>query len=192
MAVEPDQGFADYLARTMPEVRVVRAPFEEAEVGAGFDAVVAATSFHWLEQSIALPKLGDVLRPGGWAAIWWTVFSDPSREDPLLAAATALLGFEPGHQRAGAAFQLDTDARCDDLRRGAGLDDVTAELIAWDLALGADQVRALYASMITIRQLPDEQRRRVLDTVTDLVNDRFAGISIRPHLTALYTGRKDT
>jgi SAM-dependent methyltransferase len=192
VAVEPDHGFADYLARAMPEVRVVRAPFEEAEVGAGFDAVVAATSFHWLEQSIALPKLGDVLRPGGWAAIWWTVFSDPYREDPLLAAASALLGFEPGNQRAGAAFLLDTDARCDDLRRGAGLVDVTAELIAWDLALGADQVRALFTSMITIRQLPDEQRRRVLDTVTDLVNDRFAGISIRPHLTALYTGQKGT
>jgi SAM-dependent methyltransferase len=190
VAVEPDQGFADYLSRTMPEVQVVRAPFEEAEVGAGFDAIVAATSFHWLEQPVALRKLGDLLRPGGSAAIWWTVFSDPYREDPLLAAAGELLGFEPGNQRAGSAFQLDTEARCDALRRGAGLVDVTSELITWDLAMGADHVRALFNSMITVRQLPDEQRRRVLDTVTDLVHDRFAGVSIRPHLTALYTGRK--
>ncbi len=190
VAVEPDQGFAGYLSRTIPEAQVVRAPFEEADVGEAFDAVVAATSFHWLEQPVALRRLGGVLRPGGWAAIWWTVFSDPYREDPLLTEATALLGFEPGNQRAGTAFQLDTSARCEDLRRGAGLADVACELIACDLAMSADQVRALFGSMIAIRQLPGEQRRHVLDTVTNLVNDRFAGISIRPHLTAMYVGRK--
>lgn len=190
VAVEPDHGFAEYLKRTMPEVRIVSESFEDADTGDGFDAVVAATSFHWLEQSIALGKLGRVLRPGGWAAIWWTVFSDPHREDPLLAAATELLGFEPGNQRAGTAFQLDTDARCEDLRRTAGLVDVAAELVAWDLAMTADQVRGLFNSLIAVRQLPAEERTRVLDTVTDLVNDRFAGISVRPHLTALYVGRK--
>lgn len=190
VAVEPDRGFADHLRGTMPEVQVVNAPFEDADTGGGFDAVVAATSFHWLEQSIALRKVGEALRRGGSAAIWWTIFSDPYREDPLLAAASELLGFEPGHQRAGAAFQLNVQARRDDLRRGASLVDVTSELIAWDLAMNAGQVRALFESMITVRQLPDEQRTRVLDTVADLVTGRFAGVSVRPHLTALYVGRK--
>jgi SAM-dependent methyltransferase len=190
VAVEPDPGFAEYLGRTLPEVQVVGAPFEEADVGDGFDAVVAATSFHWLEPSAALRTVGGVLRPGGWAAIWWTVFSDPYREDPLLAAASALLGFEPGNQRGGTALQLDIDARCEDLRHGAGLVDVASELIPWELPMDADQVRALFSSMMTVRQLPDEQRTRVLDTVTDLVNDQFAGITTRPHLTALYIGRK--
>jgi SAM-dependent methyltransferase len=117
--VEPDQGFAEYLGSVMPEVQVVGMPFEEADVGDGFDAVVAATSFHWVDQSTALPKLGGVLRPGGWAAIWWTLFSDPYREDPLVAAAGAGLGFVRGNQGGGTLFELDTDARCEDLRRGA-------------------------------------------------------------------------
>jgi SAM-dependent methyltransferase len=190
VAVEPDQGFAEYLGRAMPQVQVVAVPFEEADVGDGFDAVVAATSFHWLEQATALRKLGGVLRPGGWGAIWWTVFSDPYREDPLLAAAGAVLGFEPGNQRGGTAFQLDTAVRCEDLRRGAGLVDVDSELIAWDLPMSADQVRALFNSMMTIRQLSGDERTRVLDTVTNLVHDRFGGVATRPHLTALYTGRK--
>lgn len=190
VAVEPDRGFAEYLGRVLPEVQVVGAPFEEADVGDGFDAVVAATSFHWLDQSTALPKVGSVLRPGGWAAIWWTMFSDPYREDPLVAAAGAVLGFVRGNQRGGTSFELDTDARCEDLRRGAGLVDVTSELIPWDLPMAADQVRALFNSMIVVRQLPDEERTRVLDTVTGLVNELFGGIATRSHVTAVYTGRK--
>jgi SAM-dependent methyltransferase len=190
VAVEPDRGFADYLGRTMPEVRVVNAPLEEAEIGGGFDAVVAATSFHWLDQAAALRKVSAALRPGGWAAIWWTVFSDPYREDPLLAEAGAVLGFEPGDQRGGTAFQLDRDARCADLRRDAGLADVASELISWDLPMNADQVRALFDSMMTVRRLPDGERGHVLDTLTGLVDERFAGVVTRPHLTALYAGRK--
>jgi SAM-dependent methyltransferase len=193
VAVEPDQGFAEHIGRTMPGVRVLKASFEEADVadaGNGFDAVVAATSFHWLEQSAALRKVGGLLRPGGWAAIWWTVFSDPYRDDPLLSEATVLLGFEPGNQRGGTAFQLDAEARCEGLRRDAGLVDVAPELITWDLAMSAGQVRALFDSMITVRRLPDEQRTRVLDAVTGLVNNRFGGVCVRPHVTALYTGRK--
>ncbi|MBX6723282.1 MAG: hypothetical protein IRY92_08610, partial [Dactylosporangium sp.] len=56
--------------------------------------------------------------------------------------------------------------------------------------MAADQVRALFNSMMTIRQLPDDERKNVLDTVTGLVNERFGGIATRPHLTAVYTGRK--
>jgi SAM-dependent methyltransferase len=190
VAVEPDEGFAEYLGQAMPEVQVVGAPFEKADVGGGFDAVVAATSFHWLDQPAALRKVSAALRPGGWAAIWWTVFSDPYREDPLLAAARAVLGFEPGNQRDGTAFQLDRDARCEDLRRHGGLVDVESELISWDLPMNADQVRALFNSMMTVRQLPEVQRGHVLETLTGLVDERFAGIASRPHLTALYLGRK--
>jgi SAM-dependent methyltransferase len=190
VAVEPDQGFATHLGRVLPAVRVVRAPFEEADVGDGFDAVVAAMSFHWLDQSRALPKLGGVLRPGGWGAIWWTVYSDPYRTDPLLATASAALGYEPGDQRGGTAFQLDTTARCEDLRHGAGLVDVSSELIPWDMPMDAGQVRALFGSMMSVRQLPDGERARALDTLTDHVNSRFGGVAVRPHVTALYTGRR--
>lgn len=159
-------------------------------MGSGFDAVIAATSFHWLDQSIALPKLGRTLRPGGWAAIWWTLFSDPYRDDPLLAAATDMLGFEPGNQRTGTTFQLDADTRCQDLRREAGLIDVAADLIPWDLPMDSARTRELFASLMTVRRLPEQDRARVLDTISDLVDDRFGGTSIRPLLTPLYAGRR--
>jgi SAM-dependent methyltransferase len=191
VAVEPDPGFCAYLGDHLPQVQVVPHMFEEAEVGDGFDAVVAATSFHWLDQTVALPKVHAVLRPGGWAAIWWTVFSDPYREDPLLDAAVELLGFEPGNQRAGTGFQRDVDARQADLRNLAGLDELSAEVIPWDLTMDAARTRELFNSMITVRQLPDEDRAHVLDTLTTLVDERFGGAAPRPMLTVLYLGRRE-
>lgn len=56
--------------------------------------------------------------------------------------------------------------------------------------MAADQVRALFGSMMTIRTLPDDERSRVLDTVSGLVDERFGGVVTRPHLTAVYIGRK--
>jgi hypothetical protein len=58
-----------------------------------------------------------------------------------------VLRFEPGNQRGGTEFQLDTGARCDDLRCGAGLVDVEFELIPSDVSMSADQVRALFESI---------------------------------------------
>ena len=57
-----------------------------------FDLFVAATSFHWADQSAGLPKLGRILRRGGWAALWWTIFDDPGREDAFREALRGRLG----------------------------------------------------------------------------------------------------
>jgi SAM-dependent methyltransferase len=192
VAVEPDPGFGEYLRDQLPQVQVVPRIFEEAEVGDGFDAVVAATSFHWLDQAVALPKVHAALRPGGWAAIWWTVFSDPYRPDPLLDAAIDRLGFEPGNQRGGTEFQRDIDARQTDLRDLAGLCEISAELIPWDLTMDAGRTRELFNSMITVRQSPDADRAHVLDTLSTLVEERFGGTVRRPMLTVLYLGRRNT
>ena len=50
------------------------------------DLVVAATSFHWVEPEIGVPKALSVLRPGGSVAIWWNLFYDPRGPDEFSRA----------------------------------------------------------------------------------------------------------
>jgi len=146
-AVEPDPGFVAYLATAFPNLQVIAAPFEATDLpAASQDLIVAATAFHWLDQPRALNLVHRILRPGGWFAMWWTIFSDPFRPDPLIDAATDRLGFEPGNQRRGAGFQLDQVDRINDLTQHGGLVDVQAQRITWSLAMTSAQVRALYAS----------------------------------------------
>jgi hypothetical protein len=85
-----------------------------------FDLAVAATAFHWVDQGAGIPKLGRIIRPGRWAAVWWTIFDDPDRQDAFRDALRARTGDgDPGGQR-NALFQLDAAARCRDLAGRAG------------------------------------------------------------------------
>lgn len=194
VAVEPDPAMAAHLARVASgDIEVIVATFEDAALPhSGFDLAVAAMSFHWVDQAVGVPKLGRVIRPGGWAASWWTVFGDPYRPDPFRDATARLLGEEPGGRRPAQPrwFELDVAARCEDLTDGAGLTDVVSELIPWTIRMDAAQVRALYASMIRVRLRPEPERRELLDALVAIAEHDFNGAVERPFLTVVYTGRR--
>jgi len=88
----------EFLRKSLPQeaIDVVESTFEDAPLGdESFDLVVAATSFHWVDPSLGLPKVvrvGRVVRSEGWVALWWTSFGDPDRADPFHEATKALPG----------------------------------------------------------------------------------------------------
>ena len=142
---------ASYLfeAAASANLDVVISSFEDADIApASFDLAVAATSFHWVDQEVGLTKLGWALRPGGWVALWWTLFRDPARPDEFSQALDHILGpvsreafDEPGRL----PFQLDESHRRRDMIRWAGLDDVTSQVIPWTCEIKSVQSRALCA-----------------------------------------------
>lgn len=73
VAVELGVGLAAVARRKLAgfsSVQVVTAAFEEWPLPAEpFDAVVAATSFHWIDPAVRLEKPADALRPGGALAV---------------------------------------------------------------------------------------------------------------------------
>jgi SAM-dependent methyltransferase len=193
VAVEPDQNMAAYLAAAVSssEVEIICATFEEAPLGQDrFDLAVAATSFHWVDQAAGLPKLGRVIRPGGSAAVWWTIFDDPQRQDAFRDALRDRTGDgDPGGQR-DAQFQLDAAGRCHDLAARAGLTEVSSHLIRWTAELDTARLRALYSSMIRIRRLAAGDQQRILDQISSVADHDFGGRVQRPFITAMYTGRR--
>jgi hypothetical protein len=192
VAVEPDLGMAEYLLRRVGGcLEVVVETFERATLGPWqFDLVVAATSFHWVDQSLGLPKLGQAVRPGGWVALWWTIFNDPGAEDPFRDALEARLGRQdPGGQRK-VDFQLDVASRTTDLREVVGLELVGSETTRWTVELSSSRLRDLYASLIAVRRLPPRERQALLDHVSQLADEDFGGRVRRPFVTIMYTGRR--
>ncbi len=196
VAVEPDPSMAAFLRQltTGTDLQIVVAPFEEAQLCvASFDLAVAATSFHWVDQQPGMTKLARTVKPGGWVALWWTLFRDPRRPDPFGEAVEELLGpqtrgffDEPGRP----PFQLDEVHRRRDLIRWARLEDVQSRLIEWTCPLTPTQVRALYASMAAVIRRPESDQEVLLGAIEDLAVGRFGGRVERRFTTALYTGRR--
>ena len=112
LAVESGPGLASRLAARYPRAELVVARAEEADLpAASFDLAVAATSVHWMDLDVVLPKVHRALTPGGRFLVWRNVFGDaaapvtpfrervaqivarrggpPRAEDPEDAAVTA-------------------------------------------------------------------------------------------------------
>lgn len=183
------------------DLRVEVGAFEEVALdGDVFDLIVAATSFHWVPAEAGLQRCADLLRTGGWLALWWTYFGDPERPDPFRDALISIFGdlapalndifpgvaFESGPR----PYALDAEARTGDIEATGRFGPVHHEAIAWTGRHTAPEVRALFASYSPCLALPPDERAAVLDAIEALATDRFGGRVERPYLTLMYLARR--
>lgn len=196
VAVEPDPALAAYLVSTAGcALTVHNVTLENAELREEpFDLAAAASCFHWIDEDAGLSKIFRSLRPGGSAALWWTLFGDGTdafqREvSAALDAAGVVLERSPSAGREGGPrFALDVDARVAALAR-AGFVGVEHEIVDWTHTCDTADVRALYATFSPIIRLPNAKRAQALDAVTE-TSARFGDRIERPLRTSLYTAQR--
>jgi SAM-dependent methyltransferase len=195
VVVEPNPSLAAHLAEAHGDrLELVEAPLEEAELEpTAFDLAAAASSFHWVDEQVGLARLVAALRPGGWCAIWWTLFGDGGPPDPFIVATSPLLDGldtsptkgEEGRPR----HALDRERRVAALV-AAGFVDVEHELAKWETQWDSEGIRALYGSFSPILRLDEARRERILDEVARIASDEFGGRVTRGLTTSLYTARR--
>ena len=193
LAVEPDERLAAFLRETSPAkaLSVIVAPFEEAELPeASFDLGLSATAFHWLNEDLALTKVANLLRPGGWWAMLWNVFGDSSRPDPFHEATKSLVNqpLSPSAGNGEVPFALDAEARVAALERTRAFDNIEHRTSTWSLLLDPDQTAALYATYSNINIRPD--REYVLHELRRIAREDFQGRVTRNMTTSLYVARR--
>jgi SAM-dependent methyltransferase len=198
-AVEPGAGMAA-LARErvggFPRVGVEVSSFEEwDDRGRRFDALVAASSWHWVDPSTGWRRAYGVLRPGGWMALLGhTVVRRP--DEPEVYAETADLHerFSPGNPDWGHP-PLEAEARA--TTTGWGQPEGPGTLfgppavrcyptVQWfDGAGFADLLRtqSLY------RRLAPDVREPLLDAIADRIRTRMGDRAPRRYLSVLRLGR---
>jgi SAM-dependent methyltransferase len=182
------------------ELEVIVGAFEEVTLDSGsFDLTVAATSFHWIPPESGLQRCADLLRPGGWLALWWTYFGDPDRPDPFREAVTpifeelapSLIDTFPGVAFVGShPYALDAEARTAEIDASGRFGAVRSEVIPWTGRHTPAELRALFASYSPCLALAPDRRAAVLDAIEDLATDAFAGVVERPYLTLIYLAQR--
>jgi len=170
---------------------VIVSAFEDAALEkASFDLGVSATAFHWLNEDMALTKVAELLRPGGWWAMVWNVFGDNSRPDPFHEATKALLN-GPSSPSAGSRdipFALDAEARVAALERTGAFHAIEHQTSVWSLVLDPDQTVALYATFSNVNIRRD--CKAILAELGRIARDEFHGCVTRNMTTSLYTARR--
>jgi SAM-dependent methyltransferase len=196
--LEPDVRFSPLLrslaATPAAQIQVVHTSFEDAALPAhSYDLVAAATSFHWIRSSVRVVKAAQVLKSGGFLALWWNVFGDPERDDPYHEATRRVLeplSRSPSDPRDAVPFALDTAARRSEIVATGAFDAPDYAAYRWTLWLNTHQVGALYATFSSISRLPAPQRDALLDQLMTIAERDFGGNVARNMVTPVYVARR--
>ncbi|MEY9872963.1 SAM-dependent methyltransferase [Streptacidiphilus sp. MAP12-33] len=92
-ATEPDEAMLTELRRAVPDVRTVRAGFEDLEPGDTYQLVYAAAALHWTRPDGRWPRVASLLEPGGVFASFGGPFelADPALAQAVRAARAPFL-----------------------------------------------------------------------------------------------------
>jgi SAM-dependent methyltransferase len=175
VAVEPGVELADVLAREVPGVSVLRTRLEDAELApASFDSVVAATSMHWVDLEVGLPRLHASLRPEGWLAVWRHRFGDEEVETDFRREVERVVARRP--QRRPAARRTDDRPTMDELAAGAWFEPVRTEHWRWSIDLTTDQVRRLFRTFSDWDAAEVEAVAQAADDLGGVVTEHYRSV----------------
>jgi SAM-dependent methyltransferase len=191
VAVEPDDRMRAVLADEVPGVRAVKGTGESMPLpDSCADAVLASTSWHWMDPVPTLHEVGRVLQPGGTLAVMW---SGPDPEGPFLLHAQALLA-EQAAAAATATAGNPAPAQGGDAAGGSELSGLVMgearrpispleipgdvpfhqpehRVFTWDVAFQADDLVGLLGTLSSIITLPDTTREAVLAEARRLLRE---------------------
>lgn len=138
---------------------------------AGYDAVVAFTSFHWIPPDRRYPMAAALLRDGGSLAVSMIHHVIPEDADPFFVAAQADYdavdpdGDPPGPPESVKGFGEEMDA--------SGLFRVTAERrYLWDVVYTADELIDVLSTYSPNIAMEESKRTRLFDLLRARVGDR--------------------
>jgi SAM-dependent methyltransferase len=196
VAIEPNPELARYLADKLGSRAVIRVTaLEDADLPeSSFDLAAAASSFHWIDQATGLAALLRALRPGGWAALWWTGFGDPSRPDPFRDATEELLREMPkspvGSHRGGRTPSEGGSEAWLRALAAAGFEAESLERIPWSRTFDATGIREIFSTFSPFLYVDEQTRTGMLDALERIARTEFENRVEKPIVTSLYTARK--
>ena len=206
VAVEPDDRMRAVLAEAVPGARAVAGRGEAIPLPDGsVDAVLASSSWHWMDTVPTLREIARVLVPGGTVSAMW---SGPDPESGLVAQAQALLaGGDDGGSGSGSgsgsggggggggggatSLGIDQESQAElsaamsdqnnliqalEIPPGLPFDQPEHKVITWDVALNADELIGLLGTFSWVILMDDTARERLFETARRVLKDAL-GVS---------------
>jgi SAM-dependent methyltransferase len=181
VAVEPDARMRSVLSEEVPGARAVEGRGESIPLRDGWaQAVLASSSWHWMDPVPTLNEVGRVLVPGGvLGAIW----SGPDPDGEFLVQARALIAQgnrdtdDPARSDLAGMIMTDADrpASILEIPEGLGFDQPEHSVFKWEIALTADDLIGLLGTFSWILMMTEELREGVFTEARRLLRE-FLGV----------------
>ena len=195
-ALEPGPALASVLRRNLeafPDVEVVEATLEEAELEAGsFDVAVAATSWHWVEQPRGYEQLARMLRPGGSFAVFGALHvSVPEDRDFFGGVQPQYLEHAPSLWRVDDRLvPLETmPDRVAELEATGLFASIETRRYGWLERFDATSYPALLRTFSEHIALPDAQRDALLPAIAEVIDRDHGGEIVKGYGAILHIAR---
>lgn len=196
VAVELGPRLAEFLRSSLGgegALSVLNSPFEEALLDEGsFDAVFAATAYHWVEESQQIERPHRLLRSRGLLAVIDLIqVGSPSdggyfdRVQPIYEAFGNL-----HHDRTPPGYDAAEPPMAPRLRASRLFGDVRVHRIPWDQRYTSEQYRDLLLTYSGTRAMAAEARADMVDQLVSVIDDEFGGSITRPLVATLTTATR--
>ena len=182
VAIEPDDRMREILVANLPGVTALAGAGESIPLPpSSVDAVLASSSWHWMDEDRTLDEVARVLVPGGTLGVVW---SGPDPNGPFVSQAQVLLSeMSSGGGETETGAERDPDLAREVLdtenRPGAVLhiphDSPFAQpeydSWTWDVALTADELIGLLGTFSWIITMDDDRRAHVIAEARRILRD---------------------
>ncbi|WP_152363287.1 class I SAM-dependent methyltransferase [Microlunatus speluncae] len=190
-AVELSAELAALTRSNLPEVEVITGAFESWPLPAEpFAAVVAATSFHWIDPAIRFARTAAALRPSGSLAIINTGHVEGGSSRFFIDAQRCYERWQPENTRPG--FRLTPAAAVADdfdLTPGGFFEPVGTGRSVREIPYHTEEYLDLLLTYSDHLATPDEQRNGLLGCIRSLIDDHYDGRVTKAYLFQLAVGR---
>jgi SAM-dependent methyltransferase len=176
-----------------PHVEVVNAAFEtwRPAPGTAFDAVVAATAWHWTDPELRYQRAWELLRPGGHLAFWAAIHVFPPGGDPIFREIQSVydeIGESLG-RRTWPQPRALPDQRAEIAATGL-FEHISVTQFDWELRYDAEAYVDLLETFSGHIAMAPWQRERLYAEIRRRLGERLDGLLRRHWGAALHVARR--
>jgi SAM-dependent methyltransferase len=174
-AVEPDDRMRAVLTQELPSVDALEGSGERLPLIDGCaDAVLASSSWHWMDVEATLVEVRRVLKPRGFLGVLW---SGPDPEGVFVARARDLIAQNVGSGGGLSSFLSDSTRPTPtlEIRPGLGFAQPERKTFEWVMALTAEELIGLLATFSWVINLSEGERHSLFTQARSLLSE-FLGV----------------
>lgn len=150
------------------------------------DLLVSAQAWHWFEREVRFRRAHDLLRPGGWLALWWNgpnVSDTPARR--AMDAAYQKLAPEIVHRGVAGHPVPVFEPMPEDISFGAPVERSYAWTKRYTAATWCDLMR----TSSDHRMLPEDRREQLHEALADAIESN-GGTYEHPYVCGLWAAQR--